>query len=182
MLEQLHEYDQALFLYLNHLSGSLLDTFWIITTQIYTWIPLFIFMLFLVFKNFEIKKALHITIGVLITLFFTLWFTEFVKEWVARVRPNNNNSLNTLVKVLQTPGDFSFFSGHASNSFAIATILFLVLRDQVKHIKLLFIWPVLFCLSRIFVGVHYPSDILVGALVGIFIGYAFYRFLGYTLK
>ncbi|WP_340202954.1 phosphatase PAP2 family protein [Ascidiimonas sp. W6] len=182
MLEQLHQYDKSLFLFLNQLSSDFLDPFWIVVTQIYTWIPLFIFMIVLVFKHYDKKQAVIITITVLITLLFTLLFTEFVKEWIGRLRPNNDTALSTLIKVLQSPHDFSFFSGHASNSFAIVTILFLVLRKQVRYIKLLFIWPVLFCLSRIFVGVHYPSDIIAGTFVGIFIGIVFHRFLVNTLK
>ncbi|XLS28341.1 phosphatase PAP2 family protein [Flavobacteriaceae bacterium M23B6Z8] len=183
MLEQLHHYDKSLFLYLNQLSGSSLDSFWILITQIYTWIPLFLFMLWLVFKNYTKKQAITITIIVFITLFFTLFFTEMVKSWVGRLRPNNDDTmLASLIKVLQSPRDFSFFSGHASNSFAIATLLYLVLRNSVKYVGFIFIWPVLFSLSRIFVGVHYPSDIFAGALVGFFIGLVFHRFLVWRLK
>lgn len=182
MLEQLYEYDRSLFLFLNRLSGDSLDTFWVVTTQIYTWIPLFLFMLYLVFKHYNTKQAVQITVAVLLTLLFTLLFTELVKEWFARIRPNNETTFNTLIKILQTPGDYSFFSGHASNSFAVSTIFYLVLRHKVKYLKFIFLWPVLFCLSRIFVGVHYPSDILVGSVTGVFIGIVFHRFLKYIMK
>lgn len=182
MLEQLHQYDQSLLIYLNQLSGSFLDTFWVFVTQIYTWIPLFALLLFLVFKNHSGKQAVKITTVVVTTLVFVLLLTELTKEWVQRIRPNNNDEINNLIKVLQNPDNFSFFSGHASSSFAITTILFMVLRKQVKYIQLLFIWPLLFSSSRIFVGVHYPSDILVGVLVGIFFGFVFHRFLRYITR
>lgn len=182
MLEQLHHYDRALFLYLNQLSGSFLDPFWVTITQIHNWIPLFIFLIWLVFRSYPRKQALLITLIVFSTLFFTLFFTEMVKEWVSRLRPNNDEMLINLVKVLQSPHDFSFFSGHASNSFAITTLFFLTLRKHFRYIGFIFIWPILFSLSRIFVGVHYPSDIITGTIVGIFIGIVFHRFLVLRIK
>ncbi|WP_340065217.1 phosphatase PAP2 family protein [Ascidiimonas aurantiaca] len=175
MIEKILEYDRSLFIYLNQLSGESFDTFWVLVTQITTWIPLFLIFIFLVFRLYPKKEAVFITITVFVALGFTLLFTEAVKEFTSRLRPNNEPALKTLIRVLQTPSDYSFFSGHASNSFSVTMVLFLFLKKKTKYAVLLFIWPVLFSLSRIFVGVHYPIDILTGTIIGTLIGLAFYR-------
>ena len=86
---------------------------------------------------------------------------------MTRLRPSNEPSLEGLVRVLQNNSDFSFFSGHSAVSFAVSIFVILVLRQHTKWIWGILIWPFLFVLSRIFVGAHYPSDLFVGAIVGI---------------
>ena len=175
MIEKILEYDRSLLIYLNQLSDERLDAFWVLVTQITTWIPLFLVFLFLIFKWYPKKEAIFITLTVLITLVFTLVFTEAVKEVTTRIRPSNEPTLKTLIRVLQIPPDYSFFSGHASNSFSITVIIFLFLRKKTQYAVVFFIWPILFSLSRIFVGVHYPSDILTGAIAGSVTGFIFYK-------
>ncbi|MGY8915678.1 MAG: phosphatase PAP2 family protein [Flavobacteriales bacterium] len=97
------------------------------------------------------------------------------KEFVARLRPNNNEEINTIIRILRSPTGYSFFSGHASSSFSITTLVFLFLRPKFKWAWVFYIWPLLFTFSRIYVGVHYPVDILVGAMVGILSALMFYK-------
>ncbi len=175
MLEKLNAYDRELFVYLNSLGIEQYDGFWLIITNILTWIPLYAFLLFLVLKKYPKKEALAIIATVVAALLFVLAFTEGVKEFVARLRPNNHEELKSLIRILKTPTNYSFFSGHASTSFSITVLVVLFLRKKLKYIYLLFLWPILFSLSRIYVGVHYPSDIVVGALVGTLIAIAFYK-------
>jgi undecaprenyl-diphosphatase len=75
-----------------------------------------------------------------------------------------------LLKILYEPSNYSFFSGHASTSFAASVFVYLTLASKFKYLGLIFIWPVFFSLSRIFVGVHFPSDVIVGAFVGTILG------------
>ncbi len=115
-------------------------------------------------------------LGVLIILIaFTLLFTEVVKELVQRLRPSQEMSLNGIIRIFKEPANYSFFSGHASSSLAITTFLVLILRKQLWWIYLLFVWPLFFVSSRIYVGVHYPLDFFIGALVGVGIAFLFYR-------
>ena len=182
MLEQIKVWDRELFIWLNGLGVDTYDAFWIFITKIESWIPLFVFFFVLFIRFFGWKKGLIYVGLVILTFAATLLLTNFTKEFVGRLRPNNNIHLSGLIRVLQDPDSFSFFSGHASSSFAITTFVFLSLRKKNKWVLLLYLWPILFVLSRIYVGVHYPSDILVGALVGVLMAYLFYFLLKFILK
>jgi undecaprenyl-diphosphatase len=175
MLKKLEEWDQSLFIYLNNLGLEQYDAFWIFVTQIETWTPLFALFIFLFYRFYSWKAASAIFYFLLITTGITLLATDIVKEFIERLRPNNVEALAELIRVLQRPSNFSFFSGHASSSFAITTFAVLSLRHKTKSIYLAYLWPLIFVTSRIYVGVHYPSDILVGAFVGAFFAYIFYK-------
>ena len=166
-MDQILEWDKALFLYLNGLNTGSWDSFWVVVTKIDNWIPLYILFFLLFWKKLPRKKALIATISTVVLLGITLGITSLVKNYVTRIRPSNEPNLKGLVRVLQDTIDFSFFSGHSAVSFAMSVFVILVLKKHTKWIWLVLIWPFLFALSRIFVGVHYPSDLLVGAIVGI---------------
>lgn len=109
-------------------------------------------------------------------------FTSIVKDYVARLRPNNVEAFAELIRILQKPSNYSFFSGHASSSFSVTTFMVLALRKFTKWIYLAYLWPLIFVMSRIYVGVHYPSDIFVGALVGTVFAFILYYFCRKTLE
>ncbi|MEM7087759.1 MAG: phosphatase PAP2 family protein [Bacteroidota bacterium] len=169
MLETLNEWDKALLVFLNNLGTEPFDGFWLFVTRIESWTALFVFFALLIFYFYKKKKGLLVFGFAVLAFAVTFLLTNLTKVLVGRLRPNNENDLVELLRVLQDPTSFSFFSGHASTSFAIVTFLVCVLRPFNKWIYLAFIWPLLFALSRIYVGVHYPSDILIGATVGTFI-------------
>lgn len=174
-MEQLAQWDRDLFVYLNNLNSGSLDTFWVFVTQIENWIPLYIVFFLVFWKTLSRKKALQATILTFCTLGFIILLTGIVKNFIGRLRPSNTPELETLIRVLQTPGDYSFWSGHAATSMAITVFVVSVLKSQTKWASLFFIWPILFIVSRIFIGVHYPSDLLVGAVMGTVIGLLFYK-------
>ncbi|NER12396.1 phosphatase PAP2 family protein [Leptobacterium flavescens] len=175
MIDKLLEYDRDLLLYLNGLGADTYDSFWITITNSVSWTPLFLLFLILVLKSYPKKEAWLVTGFVLGALAFNLIFTEIIKESVMRIRPNNDPSINTLLRILIEPSSYSFFSGHASSSFTVTVILILFIRKHFKWSYLFFLWPLLFSFSRIYAGVHYPSDILTGALAGTLIGITFYK-------
>jgi len=177
MWEKLLQWDRDIFIYLNGLGFESFDGFWSIITEIYTWIPLFLFFIYLLFKYYPKQEALLKVFSLIALVIFITLLTHWTKTMVARLRPNNDTEINTFIRILKTPTDYSFFSGHASSSFAVTILIFLFLRKKFKWSFLFFIWPFLFCLSRIYVGVHYPMDIFFGAMVGILSGQAF--FYGY---
>lgn len=174
MLQKILEWDRDLFIYLNSLGIEQLDGFWSFVTDIYTWIPLFIFFFFLLFKKFGSRDGLLMTVTVILLFLFVITLTDLVKEYVARLRPNNETEINTLIRILKSPTNFSFWSGHAASSVSITTLVFLFVKDRFRWAWLFYIWPIIFATSRIYVGVHYPVDILVGALVGFLSAYLFY--------
>tara|TARA_R110002072_G_scaffold111009_1_gene239048 strand:- start:19 stop:573 length:555 start_codon:yes stop_codon:yes gene_type:complete len=175
MLDQLLQWDRDAFIYLNSLGIENHDAFWSAITNFSTWIPLFIFFVVLVFRAYPKKEAFWVLGTILITLTVVAALTGITKELVARLRPSNTEEINTLIRILKSPTGYSFFSGHASSSFSITTGVFLFLRDKWKWSWLFYIWPLLFALSRIYVGVHYLLDLIVGALVGIILAIIFYR-------
>ncbi|WP_340075610.1 phosphatase PAP2 family protein [Leptobacterium sp. I13] len=181
MFDKFLQYDRELLIYLNCFGIEGHDPFWLLITHTTTWIPLFVVFLLVVLKYYAKRDALIVSLTVIGALVVTLLFTEFMKEYIARVRPNNDMAINPFIRVLKMPVNYSFFSGHASNSFAVTVTIVLFLRKHLKLSYLFFIWPVLFCWSRIIIGVHYPSDILVGALVGSLIGVISYWMAKYIL-
>lgn len=182
MLEQLKQWDRELFIYLNSLGIERFDTFWIQVTQEETWIPLYILILLLIIKAYSKKSSLFVIGGYFSTFLITFGVTRFIKATVARIRPNNVTELKEVIRILQEPTYYSFVSGHTSTSMAITTFVVLVLRKHFKWIYVIYIWPILFAASRIYVGVHYPADIAAGALLGVIIAYLVYLVVKKYLK
>lgn len=174
MLKRLTEYDTNLLIYLNNLGSESQDTFWYYVTQIWFWIPLYLFFIYLVVKKFNKTEGLRILYTFLVLIFVALNLTNYVKEYVLRFRPVNNEKIFHSLRIMIQPPDYSFFSGHACNSFAITTLFFLFIRKRVKYPWIFYLWPVLFSYSRMYFAVHFPSDILVGASVGITLAILFY--------
>jgi len=181
MFEQLKEWDRQLFIYLNGLGIERLDGFWIFVTQEETWIPLYILMFFLIFYTFKIKQAVIVTAGFLASFLVTFGLTRVIKATVARARPNNVDEFKEVIRILQEPTYYSFVSGHTSTSMAITTFFVLALKHKYKWIYLFYIWPILFATSRVYVGVHYPSDLAAGALLGVIIALLLYKIVKYYL-
>ena len=175
MLDKLLQWDRDAFVYLNSLGIEQYDFFWSTVTKFPPWIPLFILFLSLFFVKFSKREAIFIIGTLLVMVFFVTTTTDLTKYAVARIRPNNNEEINTLIRILRSPTGFSFFSGHASSSFSVTTFVVLFLRKHFKWVYLFYIWPILFAMSRVYVGVHFPIDLITGALVGMFSAWLFYR-------
>lgn len=174
MLDKLLEWDKNTFIYLNSLGIEQYDFFWATVTTITTWIPLFVLFIFLFFKSYPKKHALYNVVAVVVLFFFVLTLTDLTKEIVGRLRPSNDLAINGFIRILKTAHGYSFFSGHASSSFSITTMMFLLLRKRYNWVAIFYVWPLLFTISRIFVGVHYPVDLMVGAVVGLVSAFLFY--------
>ena len=175
MIEKLLEWDIEAIIYLNNLGSQQFDLFWLITTNFLTWIPLFLFIIILLFLNYSRKETFWIALSFLSMLMMLTVVIFISKATIGRLRPINDSEINTLLRVITKPSDFSFISGHAASSFSIATLALLYLRNKITRTYLLLIWPILFSYSRIYLGVHFPLDIIAGMLVGIFFAWIFYR-------
>ncbi len=182
MFETLKKWDREFFIYLNNLGFEEFDSFWLFVTQIESWTALFVFLIGFIFYYYKGKNAWITLFFLIFTFILTITFTHLVKEFVGRLRPNNVEELSQFIRALQKPTSYSFFSGHASSSFSITTFMVLTLRKYNKWIYLLYLWPMLFVLSRIYVGVHYPSDILIGSGVGVAFAFLGYFLCGLTIK
>jgi undecaprenyl-diphosphatase len=171
MLRRLGEIDRDIFIYLNSLGSETFDPFWEIITKQVSWIPIFAIILFLAFKRLGWRHALLVVGMVSLLLLLTDQTTNLIKNSIQRLRPGSNPELEGLIRAIQKRRSFSFISGHASNSMAVAFFLYRVLHPYIKYMGFFFIWPLIFAYSRIYLGLHYPGDILVGYLFGIFTGW-----------
>ncbi|WP_339653299.1 phosphatase PAP2 family protein [uncultured Maribacter sp.] len=182
MLDKILQWDRETFVYLNSLGIEQYDLFWSTVTKFPPWIPFFVLIISLFFVKFTKREALFMILTLLVMVLFVGTLTDLTKNLVARLRPNNDEEINTLIRILRRPSGFSFFSGHASSSFSIITLVVLFLRQHFKWRYLFYIWPILFAMSRIYVGVHFPIDLIVGALAGIFSAWLFYKLYGILIS
>jgi undecaprenyl-diphosphatase len=167
MIESLLELDKNLFIYLNSLGSETYDGFWLFITKQINWIPIFLIMAYLVFKHLGWRHAILILLMVGVLIALTDQTTNLIKNTFQRLRPGSNPELADLIRAVQTRKSFSFLSGHASNSMAAAFFLFMVLRPYLKYMWIIFLWPLVFAYSRIYLGLHYPFDIICGYCWGI---------------
>jgi undecaprenyl-diphosphatase len=173
-MNEIIEFDKNLLIFLNNLGNSRFDEFWLFITKQLNLTPLFIFIGFLIQKKIGWKN-LGILILILLVLFIcTDQITNLFKNNFQRLRPCADDSINHLIRVVHFSNSYSFFSGHAANSMASTTLIFLILKKHYKYIFIYFTFPLIFAYSRIYLGVHYPIDIFTGYLFGALMGFLFY--------
>jgi undecaprenyl-diphosphatase len=184
MLESLIDLDKKVFVFLNGLGSETFDPLWEILTVQFYWAPFFAVILYLAYQKLGLK---NFAIGILFIAVLILICDQsanFFKDNVQRLRPCNDPEINGFIRIGdKKSGTYSFFSGHATNSMATTMFVFLLLRRHYKHIYLLFLFPLIFAYSRIYLGLHFPLDILAGYTYGGTFGYLFYRiFIKYVVK
>jgi undecaprenyl-diphosphatase len=174
MLEKIKEFDINLLVYLNGLGSEKFDGFWLFITDQLHWTPFFLFVFYLIYKKIGGKQTLYLLLFIAILLAFTDQTCNLFKHTFQRLRPCNNPDLKSVIRIVQVRNSYSFFSGHAANTMAVATFLFLVLKRHFKYLGFLFLWPLIFAYSRIYLGLHYPGDILTGYFFGAVFGSLLY--------
>ena len=174
-LEKFIQYDKDLFVFLNGLGTENWDSFWMSVTNQFSWIPLYLLFFYLIFKSLGWKKGIALLFLTALLVTFSDQLTVFIKNSFGRLRPNRDPSINEFIRILKNNKSFSFVSGHATTSTAVSLFMHLTLKKNYRFTILFFIWPILFAYSRIYIGVHFPLDVTVGALLGILIGFIFYK-------
>lgn len=182
-MEQLIHLDQQLFLWLNGLHTSWLDGFMYALTYKYTWVPFYLMLIYFFFKEYG-WKGFYVLVAVILTITLSDQITSgFMKPFFARWRPCHDPKIGSLVHVVHgCGGSYGFASSHAANTFALATIVWLLFKDKWKPTRWIFLWAGIVSYTRIYVGVHYPGDVLVGALVGMLCAYVVYQVLAWISR
>lgn len=179
MLEKILSLDTRLFIYLNSLGSETYDGFWLFITKQANWTPFFLLLLYLIYKKLGAKQTLFLLLFVAALVTITDQTTNLFKHTFQRLRPCNNLEIKSFIRIVQSRDSFSFFSGHAANTMAVATFLYLNLKRYFKYLGFLFLWPLIFAYSRIYLGLHYPLDIISGYICGLILGLLMFK--GYQI-
>lgn len=174
MIETLTSVDQQILLFFNGNHTPFFDEVMALITGKWIWIPFYLILIDLLFKKLSTKCAVLTLVAVVLAIVLTDQFcASLIRPIVARLRPCNPDNpffeYITLVKGIQPKG-YSWPSCHAANTFALATLLSCVMKSR-KFTIMMFAWAILVSISRLYCGVHYPSDILSGAIIGSLLGY-----------
>lgn len=183
-MERLLELDKELLLFFNGFHADWLDPVMMLATKTIFWLPLYLFLVYLIVK---LKKwdTLYILLGIALTIALADQITSgLMKPFFARLRPSHDPSLEGLLHLVNNykGGLYGFASGHAANTFGTATFIYLLFKDRYFWIKYILLWAALMTYTRIYLGVHYPGDILVGALIGLLCGWIGFRFANWLVK
>ena len=174
IVQKILQGDHWLFTRINQTwTSPLLDAILPYLREAEIWIPFYLFLLVFITLNFG-KKGWWWALSLIMTAIVSdLTSSSLVKNLVFRLRPCHNPDLAETIRILviYCPQSSSFTSSHACNHFALATFIYLTLRQTSRWWGILFFWAFAISYTQVYVGVHYPIDILGGALLGCFIGF-----------
>lgn len=177
MMDELIRLDRELFLFFNGLHTPALDMPMFYLTKTFVWVPFYAALLYLIIRTYKLRSwtwlvgiALAITLADQIT-------STLMKPYFARPRPSHEPDLQGLVHIVNgyAGGQYGFASSHAADTFAVAMFFFLLFRKTHRWIGWIFLWACLVTYTRIYLGVHYPGDVLCGAIIGLMAGWLSYR-------
>lgn len=185
MLENILEYERSLFLYLNSFKSPIVDNFmWLYSGKI-IWIPLIVLFLYVFVKRQKWQQTLLVLIAIALVILFCDQFASGVcKPLFHRFRPTHHPEFMDQVKTVfgYRGGRYGFISSHAANAFGYAMLMSLLFRNKLFTV-VIFCWAILQAYSRIYLGVHFITDIIPGIIVGLFFGWFVFwiitRFINY---
>lgn len=175
MLDKIIALDKKLFVFLNGLGSQPFDDLWLIITKQFYWTPLFLLVFLILYKRVDRKQLLFAVLLIAVMILVTDQTANFFKSYYHRLRPCNDPDIMGIIRIVQQRDTYSFFSGHAASSMANAVFIFGLFRKKFRFPYLLFSFPLIFAYSRIYIGVHFPLDILAGYLCGLIYGLLFSR-------
>lgn len=173
MLEFLNQIDTDIFLFFNGLHTTFFDNLmWFISGK-FIWIPLYLLLVFFLVRKYRINSLWWLLALALVVLFADRISSGLIKPLAQRWRPTHNPAIEHLVHVVNNyrGGSYGFVSSHAANTFAVATLLTFAFQQKWAKFALI-AWATVVSYSRIYLGVHYPGDVICGAALGIAIALA----------
>lgn len=170
-MQEIIQEDRQAFLYLNNLGNPAFDQLWTMISGTWIWVPLYVIFLYLLYKNFAFRNLIFILIFIALGVTVSDQLAGIFKSGIMRLRPCHDLALQESMRIVQCGGKFGFYSSHASNTFFIATLMSRLLYRKISILPfLLFFWAAVVSYSRIYLGVHFPMDIIMGAAMGFLLG------------
>lgn len=174
---KIQDMDMQVLSLFNGSDNIMLDQMVQILTSGLTWIPLYVMLFFVVMRNNETMGQIALVVGsaIFCVLFADGLVDGIIKQLAERWRPSNDPTFKYMVQVVDDirPKGYSFCSAHAANTMSLAVFFSLLIRSKMLTITLV-IWSLINCWTRLYLGVHYPSDILCGMMIGIIVGILVY--------
>ena len=174
---KIQDMDMQVLSLFNGSDNIMLDQMVQILTSGLTWIPLYVMLFFVVMRNNETMWQIALVVGsaIFCVLFADGLVDGIIKQLAERWRPSNDPTFKYMVQVVDDirPKGYSFCSAHAANTMSLAIFFSLLVRSKLLTITLV-IWSLINCWTRLYLGVHYPSDILCGMIIGIIVGILVY--------
>jgi len=171
MIEKIINLDTELFLYLNKINSPFFDNMmWHISGK-FEWMPLYFLIIYFIFKKFKKQGFLVLLFLIIAVAIADLISVHLFKNVFERLRPCHNSEIEMIVHTVNgyCGGKYGFVSSHAANTFSLASFTVLLFKNKFYSIAILF-WASTVCYSRIYLGVHYPLDIIGGIIIGIISG------------
>ncbi len=175
MLDKLIAVDKQLFVFLNGLGSESYDSLWLLITKQIYWTPLFLVVFIILQKKIGWKQMWILLLFIAVLILFTDQTANVFKTTFQRLRPCNDPEIMDIIRVVKASKTFSFFSAHAASSMGCALLVFLLFKKHFKYPFLFFSFPLIFAYSRIYLGVHFPLDIIAGYVFGAFYALLFYK-------
>ena len=184
MIEEILKLDSKLLIFLNNLGVPRFDTFWVSLSKVEANILMYLFLICLFFyiqkSRLKFANILYLITVIAIMITITDQGANLFKDSFQRLRPCYDETLKDSIRLVKDNcgGKYGFFSAHASNSFSLAIFFGLLFRNRIRYIILItLVYASFISYSRIYLGVHFPIDIIFGILFGLFIGFSIYKFV-----
>lgn len=176
VIQTISEWDKSAFLYLNSSHNSLMDYVMTLFTLTPTWLMFYGSILYIIVRKYG-RKSVPIIIALALVILLSDQVSGLIKHSVMRLRPSNDPLVAPMTHVFLSKGGlYGFVSAHAANAFSFATFSALLFRSR-GYVAFIYAWAFLIAYTRIYLGVHYPGDILGGIILGIFVGWGIFKLL-----
>ena len=170
IVQNIKDLDTQMLLGINQMHSPYWDSFMWLVTDKYVWIPLYLSLIYVIFRNHSPKSFIWCAVAIGLMILITDNFnSQWLRPWIGRLRPSNlDNPISSMVHVVNDyrGGPYGFPSSHSSNTWGIVFFVAFLFRKYWLN-SFLAVWAILVCYSRSYLGVHYPGDLFVGMLLGL---------------
>jgi undecaprenyl-diphosphatase len=181
-MDTILELDKDLLIWINSFHSDSLDPIMLTITKTAFWTPLYLLFIYLIFKKLDEHQWVAIVCASLTILLADQITASIMKPLFQRLRPSRDPTIQNLLHLVADSkgeiyrgGLYGFASSHAANTFGISTFMWFLLKEHSRWMALCFLWAIGMTYTRLYLGVHFPGDILVGGFVGVLCGIASYR-------